>query len=557
MLGRLFIKNFAIIEELCVDFTENLNVLTGETGAGKSIVIDAVALLLGGRAQTDLIRSGTDKAVLEGVFYLPAGHPVYRLLEELGIEDEEQAVVLTREIAKNGKNTSRINGRTLPLGQYRRVGLLIVDIHGQHDHQSLLQSEFHAAILDKFGRQNHLHLVEAVRESYEKWSETKKQLESLQAREQERLQRIDFLTYQVAEIEQARLLVGEDEELQREQVLLGNTEKISSNLRQAYLHIFGGERGISAYDLVSKALTQIMEIKKLDPALEKLYVLLEPSLYIMEEAAAETRNYLEGLEFSPARLEQVEKRLQVIKDLSKKYGPGISDILEFAEKARSELRIWEKSAETAQELEKQLAACWQDYEKNARELTAKRKSLAIMLENSIAQELAELAMPEAKFSVQFTECEPSPHGMERLEFLISPNPGEPLLPVARIASGGELSRIMLALKTITADRDEIGTLIFDEIDAGMGGKAAQKVADKLEKISKSQQVICVTHSPLIAALADCHLFIEKGVIGGRTSTTVVRLTEDERVDELARMLGGEKQTDELRKHAKQILKNKN
>lgn len=556
MLQRLFIRNFALIEEFAVEFSENFNVLTGETGAGKSIVIDAVSLLLGGRAQAEYIRFGTEAALLEGVFYLPAAHSVFALLADFGIAFEEQTLVLTREITAGGKNAQRVNGRALTLAQYRQVGLLIVDIHGQHDHQALLQVERHVGILDRFAGPEHLGLALQVRERFSKWQDVQTELANLRKNEQERLQRIEFLKYQAAEIKQAKLRENEEEDLKQEAAILANAEKIKAHSSQAYACLFGGEHGSSAYELVAGALRSLEEIKKVDAKLAKLAEELEPSLYLIEDAAAALRDYLENIEFSPERLEQAEKRLQQIKDLSKKYGHSISEILAYARKAEEELAYWENSAAVSEKLEADVQEGRRQYEAEAARLSDGRKKNAALLEVRVKRELAELAMPETKFSVQFTPAEASAQGIEKVEFLISPNPGEPLLPVAKIASGGELSRIILAIKTIIADKDEIGTLIFDEIDSGIGGKAAQKLADKLEKISASQQVICVTHSPLVSALADCHLLLEKEVADGRTSTKLRVLGLEERVDELVRMLGGEKPTEDLKKHARQILKMK-
>lgn len=554
MLERLGIKNFALIEELSLDFCDNLNILTGETGAGKSIVIDAVGVLLGGRAQTEFIRSGAEKAYLEASFLLSPKHQVFELLAELGVEAEDGLLVMARELSANGRNACRINGRTLTLSQYKLIGLIIVDIHGQHDHQALLQSEKHLEILDKFGGAEHLPRLKAMKKQYDSWQAIRRELEVIRSREQERLQRIDFLQYQVTEIEQANLQPGEMAELSKEANILANAEKIVTNLNIAYSHLFNGERGLSAYDQLGKVITSLNEIRKYDPSLEKVISQLESVLYQLEDASAEIRDYQEVIEFSPERLEEVEKRWQLIKDLCKKYGPGEEDILAFAEKARLELSKWEKSSERANELEHFLHLAGLEYEALAQEVTSYRKGIARQLEQKVTAELIDLAMPHAQFAVSFLPGEPTAKGSEEIEFLISPNPGEPLLPVAKIASGGELSRIMLALKTIIAHLDGIGTLIFDEIDSGLGGKAAQKLAEKLDAISKYQQVICVTHSPLVAALADRHLLLEKEIENGRTRTILKVLNQEERVAELVRMLGGDKQTEELKRHAFQILK---
>lgn len=558
MLERLFIRNFALIEDMAVELGPNFIVLTGETGAGKSIVVDAVSVLLGGRAMTEFIRTGAEKAVVEGVLVLPPDHPVYQFLQEAGIEEEDGTIVMTREIQRNGRNVCRINGRTVTLTRYRQAGLLMVDIHGQHNHQALLQADKHLELLDRYGGNEHLALKKEVREKYRYWSSIKSELKELMIREQERLQRVDFLQFQIQEIENAKLRPGELEELQREALLLLNAEKVHYHLQAAYGELYGGEKGQSAYDWLSKAINNLTEIQKMDPSLEPLIQNLESSLYVLEEVASELRDYQEKTEVSPYRLEENEKRIRQIKDICKKYGPTEEEALANAQKAREELLKWKQSEERIQGLEKEQVKAWESFLESGQQLSKYRKRIARELEKKVTAELKELAMLHACFSVSFQECEPSEKGLEQVEFVISPNPGEPLLPVAKIASGGELSRIMLALKTILADLDEIGTLIFDEIDAGIGGKAAQKVAEKLEQISKSQQVICVTHSPLIAALADHHLLLEKEVREDRTVTSLRYLEEEERVEELTRMLGGEKQTADLRKHALQMIKkNKN
>lgn len=555
MLEYIAVKNFALIEELHIHFSGSFSVLTGETGTGKSMIIDALALLLGGRAQAELIRSGTDKAVVEGVFSLPSADGLRILLEELDLVNEEQTLIMSRELSLNGRNICRINGRIMTLGQYRLIGMVLVDIHGQHDHQALLQEEKHLEFLDLYGGPEHLRLKNEVKILYEDYLETKKQLEALKATEQERLQKIDFLTYQIEEIKQAHIQKGELEELTREVNVLANASKISENLGQAYEQLFGGDRENSAYDLASKALANLQEIKQMDPSLANLVAQLEPALYLLEEGAMQIRDYLEGLDYSAQKLEQSEKRLHLLQDLCKKYGHNLEEVLAYGEKISAELEKWLSSSERIEELGLECAQKRDEYQQKAKLLSGRRKELGQKLEVQVTTQLIDLAMPNVLYSVGFVPTQPSVNGFEQVQFLICPNPGEPLLPVAKIASGGELSRIMLALKTILAEIDGIGTLVFDEIDSGIGGKAAQKVADKLVEISKSQQVICVTHSPLIAALADHHLVLEKEVVAGRTHTHVHELTEKERIDELARMFGGEAPSADLKNYAQKILKN--
>lgn len=556
MLEHLFVKNFALVEDLTIDFSDNFNVLTGETGAGKSIIIDALALLLGGRAQTEFIRSGTEKAVLEGTFFIPNSPFVWELLHEMGIEDEDSTLVLSREISLNGRNVCRLNGRVFTLGQYQQLGLALVDLHGQHAHQTLLQGDKHLDLLDKFGGLAHQQLKQEVKEKYERYLVIKKELEELRASEKERLQKIDYLNFQSEEIKQAKIKLGELEELTKEVQILVHAEKISENLYLAYQQLFGEEKGVAAYDLLSKALDNLHELKELDSSLKNLAAQLEPALYLIEETALQIREYREEIDYSPTRLEQSENRLHFLKDLCKKYGPSIEDVLLHAQKVETELQKWHSSSERLEQLQGEVKKYLEEYETTAKTLSQKRKKLAETLEIKVIAQLVELAMPDIRFAIKFLSSEPSAQGLEQVEFLISPNPGEPLLPVAKIASGGELSRIMLALKTIMAETDGIGTLVFDEIDAGIGGKAVQKVAEKLERISKSQQVICVTHSPLVAAIADRHLLLEKEVEKGRTRTIIQLLDEEERVEELARMLGGENPSADLKKHASKILKRK-
>ncbi|MFY9174427.1 MAG: DNA repair protein RecN [Peptococcia bacterium] len=555
MLESLSIKNFALIEEVSLYFCDQLNILSGETGAGKSILVDAVGLLLGGRAQGEFIRTGAEKAFIEGVFRLSERQQqACQLLEELGIEPEEDLVVMSRELNVNGRNSCRINGRTLPLSQYRLVGQAIVDIHGQHDHQALLQAENHLEILDRFGGGELSNSLADLETKFASWQNIRRELKEINRREKERLQRIDFLQYQIKEIEEADLKRGELADLTTEANILANGEKIASGLSLAYNCLFRGEGGSSAYDQLGSTVAALQEISKYDPEIANILEQIEPLLYQLEDISTAIRKYKEGIEYSPERLEEVERRRQLLKDLCKKYGPEEEDVLNFLSQAKEELAGWGKSEELAVELEEQAQKVEQEYYSLAQEVSAQRREIAANLESRVVEELIDLAMPDVQFAVSFRDGDGTAKGIDQVEFLISPNPGEPLLPVAKIASGGELSRIILALKTISAHFDGIGTLIFDEIDTGIGGKAAQKLAEKLGTISQHQQVICVTHSPILAALADRHLFLDKETVGGRTRTIVKDLTEEERVQELVRMLGGDKATEELVKHARQIMK---
>lgn len=555
MLEYLSIKNFALIEDLQIHFSSNFNVLTGETGTGKSIIIDALSLLLGGRAQAEYIRTGTEKALVEGVFSLPAGDPFWKQIDEWDLRNEDRTLILSREISLNGRNICRINGRILTLAQYRQIGLALVDIHGQHAHQSLLQEDKHRQLLDSFGGPEHLQFLSKVKELYQEYVALQKEWEALKFSEKERLQKIDFLQYQLNEIKGARIQKGEMEELAREVNILANAEKISASLAKAYEALFSGDRGNSAYDLAGKAISNLREIEHLDGSFKQLLSQLEPVLYMLEDGASQIKNYLEEMDYSPERLEESEKRLHFLQDLCKKYGADLEEVLAYAEKISAELEQLHSSSERGGQLALNCEKKQAEYQAQAESLSSKRKELGRKLEEQVTAQLIELAMPHVRFAVSTIPTPPAAYGLEQVAFLICPNPGEPLLPVAKIASGGELSRIMLALKTILAKIDGVGTMVFDEIDAGIGGQAAQKVAEKLAEISASQQVICVTHSPLIAALADHHLVIQKEVTpAGRTLTKVFELREKERIDELARMFGGENPSGDLKKYAEKILK---
>lgn len=557
MLKRLLIKNFALIDELTVEFTGSLNVLTGETGAGKSIVIDAVALLLGGRAQSDYIRHGSEKSYIEGSFYLNEKHQVFEYLKEIGVDHEEGLIILTREISTEGKNVARINGRTLTLGQYRKAGIQIVDIHGQHDHQALLQVDHHLDILDKLGELEHSVLVQNFSNEYYEWQNIKKKLNAFSGKEEERLRNIDFFKYQLQEINRAKLQPGEEEEeLKKEASIHANAEKIANSLQNAYQNLYGGEASSPASEALGQAISSLEDALKYDDDIAVFIEKLQPTQYIIEEVSTEIRNYVENIEFSPQRLEQIEKRLQLISDLKKKYGNSIQEIIQYAIKAEAEIEILETSFEQTAELKRAEEIIYEKLTTKAQELSKKRLELSIELERKVKEQLKELSMPDVDFKVKFTETSLSQSGSDSVEFLISPNKGEILMPVAKIASGGELSRIMLSIKTILADKDGIGTLIFDEIDSGVGGKSAQKLAEKLKRISCSQQVICVTHSAIIASVGDEHILVYKTETEGRTITKLKYLSDEERIEELTRMIGGENSTEELKKHASQMIMNR-
>jgi DNA repair protein RecN (Recombination protein N) len=544
MLESLSVQNFAIIDHMTVSFRSGLTVLTGETGAGKSIIIDAVMVLLGARASAEMIRAGSDKAYVEGVFDLANQPDVRQAAEELGLAPEEdEDYIFSREIAAGGKNVCRINGRTLTLAQYRSIAGHLIDIHGQKDHQLLMNPDKHVDMLDQYGGAGLLDLRARTEAQGQALKAVERALAELDAREKDKAARLDLLNFQIEEIRQAKPRKGEDQALQSEIQRLANAEKLLSGCRAAYERLYSG--GASAYDQISRALAQFRELVKYETRMADWIDKLEPALYIVEEITNGLNQYLETTEVSPERLEEAEKRLYVIRQLCKKYGPSIDDVLAFEQKAADSLSALQNSEKRRSDLGLEREQARAAYEALSAELTEARQKTARVLETQVRGELADLLMDKAVFHVAVET--------DAAEFHIAPNPGEPMLPLVKIASGGELSRVTLALKTALAQTDGCDTLVFDEIDAGIGGKSAQKVSEKLQAISRKQQVLCVTHSPILAAKAKQHLFLEKTWDGARTRTGITELDQEGRIDELSRMLSGDMDSEELRKHARRML----
>lgn len=556
MLLNIFIKNFGLIDEVKIEFQEGLNILTGETGTGKTIIIDALQVVLGGRANTGQIRSGSEKALLEAVFDPGRNKMPLQLLSNHRIEiSEEDCLVLTREITRSGKNICRVNGQVVPLSLYKIIGKSMADLQIQHEQNSLLNQEKHRELLDYFGGKRLLELLDKVKSAYQKWNETRSRLEILQRDIEDRARRADTLRYQIEEIKMAGLEPGEEEALTGEKSKLVNSEKISSLAGEAYKLLYDGtDTQNSAVDLLARASENIKLLVNYDNSVKNISDALENALYQAEDVARELSVYRDSVDYNPMRLEVVEERLNQINKLKKKYGDSIPDILQYLECAVNELQ-------NLLSLDEELAACSKEledaeasYYQVANALTKERRNASVSLEKKVTSELASLEMGKVQFSVDFSSCsEPSPGGLEQVEFLISPNRGEPLKPLAKIASGGELSRILLALKTLLVQADEKPVLVFDEIDAGIGGRALQAVAEKLSKLGEQHQVICVTHSAQVAAYARTHLRISKEFNGERTVTRVELLDREQRVEELSRMLVGNKVTDVTRLHARHML----
>ena len=550
MLELLHIENIAVIEEADIQFQPGFNALTGETGAGKSIVIDAMNAVLGGRTSRDLIRTGTAKAFVSAAF--SGISPMLPGLEECGVApDENGELMVQRELTADGKNLCRANGRPITVAQLRRIGAELLNIHGQHDGTALLDEEQHGAYLDRFGRTE--EPLNAYRMVYEALSALRGQIRSLQMDEAEKARRVDSLRFQINELERAELVAGEEEELDARRNLLRNGEKYIDALSGADYALNGGDDSGGAVNAIREAEGAIYSIRTLDHELEELYQRLEQARCEVYDLAEIIREKRAEFDFSPAELDAVESRCDQLYRLKKKYGATVEDMLDYLEKCRAELDAIETADDTLLLLERKLKKTMEETVAAGAALTRARKEAAVILEKRIQQELQDLDMKKVRFAIEFTPKEPGLDGCDVIRFLMSANAGEDLKPISRIASGGELARIMLALKNVLAEQESIGTLVFDEVDTGVSGRAAQKVAEKLAQVSRRKQVLCVTHLPQLAAMADTHFSVEKGERGGRTYTRVVQLDREQRKAELARITGGTQVTEALLESAGELL----
>ncbi len=562
MLLGLCIRNFALIDSLDVKLYQGLNILTGETGAGKSIIIDSINAMLGQRTSRDVIRTGKDEAFIEGVFHSESPL-VDEKLRQIGINSEEDGIiVISREISISGRNICRINGRHTTVSNLKIIGDLLIDIHGQYDSQSLLRTESHIMLLDAFGGMDIRLLKNDYFKYLEQYKKLNEELKNLSGDKHERERAIDFLRYQINEIESTGLSEKEEEELRSRKLVLGNAEKISEALSAAYDLITGeSERSYSVMDGLNKALSEISALIEFGKEYEELKKALEDSLYSLQDASAVIRKQREGTDFEPGLLDSVEERLSVIDRLKKKYGDTVKDVLESLNEMTENLDKILNSEKAAEKIELEIGNVHNKMNSIAKDLYIKRMEAAKILEENIGTELYDLQMDGAVFKVEIQHglentgsTKYYEHGVDKVEFLISPNRGEPLKPLSKIASGGEMSRIMLAIKKILADVDSIETLIFDEIDIGISGKASSRVSEKLKYISRKHQVICVTHLAQIAIMADNHFKIEKNIIDNRTVACIKRLGQDDRIHEVARMIAGGDETDISLKHAEQMIK---
>ncbi len=554
MLRRLYIRDFAIIDELTLDFAPGLVVLTGETGAGKSILVDAMVLALGGRADPVMVRQGAHHAYIETTFHLtPEVQQVLRpVLEEHDLWDEEapEELVLSREIRRQGRHPARINGRLVSLQLVRQVAAHLVDIHGQSEHLTLLQTRHQRALLDRYAHAE--PLLSHYQDVHRRWRERRAAIEQLKEQLRTAARQMDLLQYQIQEIEAARLEPGEEETLRQERTRLVHAERLARWVQEALQLLDEGSLEVpAATDQVGQVVSLLEEVGRVDPSQEPLAQRTQEALEQLSEVARDLRRYAEMLEFNPQRLEEVESRLALIEDLKRKYGDSIEAVLAYAEQARRELEELTTADERLEAWEAELASLSQELALVALELSRKRREAARQLAREVEKELKELRMEHARFRVDVVQREdpqglPLPdgrrvafdrYGIDQVTFLIAPNPGEGFHPLAKIASGGEMSRIMLALRQVLAREDPVPTLIFDEIDQGIGGRVGAVVGAKLRQLAEHHQVLCITHLPQIAAFGHQHFKVEKVLTDGRTVTRVRPLAEGERVQELAHMLG--------------------
>lgn len=548
MLSLLHIENIAVIECADISFDRGFNVLTGETGAGKSIVIDAISAILGERAYRDMIRTGTERASVRAVF---TEVPEFSWFAENGVEYDPETVI-SREIHLDGKNICRVNGTLVNVSCLHKLGIQLINIHGQHDSAALFDEENHLTFLDAFADNGELRA--SYGERYEAVAKLRRQISSLTMDEGEKLRRMENLKYQIAEIEKAELEPGEDDRLEERRKVLQNAEKLSNGMETAVECLYGGEDSDGASGLLAQAEYALARLSRFSDSFAALHDRVSDLMYQVQDAAEEVRDARDSLSYSAEELEQIESRLDVIHKLRRKYGTTCEDILEYLDKAKKELDEIEFADDKLERLKRNLKKAEKEAWDAAGVLRENRKQAADTMSKRILSELAQLDMPRVQFACRFTETELTANGADAVAFYMSANAGEALKPLSRVASGGELARIMLAMKNVLAEKDQVATLIFDEVDTGVSGRAAQKVAEKLRSVAVHKQVLCVTHLPQLAALANTHLLIAKSERDGRTYTSVTPLDLEGRKRELARIIGGANITETTLKSAEEMLR---
>ena len=552
MLLSLNIVNFAIIDRLEIRFTSGLNVLTGETGAGKSIIVGALTAILGGRGVVEWVRSGEERAIVDAVFDISDNAALIKFLSECGYELDDENLFLNREISINGKSSARIGGRPAPINILRQVGEYLVDLHGQHEHQSLLSVNRHLNLLDESGGEEVLSLRKTVESAYRQLLAKRTELSRLEENAKDRASKIDLFNFQLEEIGNAALIPGEEEKLEQDILRLSNTQKLSELTGNVY-ELLKDETGNSIIDSLNAAVKDMETIASLDSDMSEQLEALRSTLYELEELARDILHYNDSIENNPLRLEQLVERNETIRTLKRKYGASIEEILAYAAKTANDMDGLTHHEEKIDGLQREIAKDEKLLLDMCGKLTSMRMSLADEFGGMVISELSDLAMEKTKFKVVIQPSTLSSQGMDSVEFMISPNTGEALRPLAKIASGGELSRVMLAIKSSMAKKQPLPTMVFDEIDVGVGGKTAYMIGKKMHSLSESSQIICITHLAQIASQANMHFYIHKLETDGRTSVSIDRVNGEERVREVARMLAGAHISDTVMQHAREML----
>ncbi|HHQ0895637.1 TPA: DNA repair protein RecN [Listeria innocua] len=553
MLQEMTIKNFAIIESLSLTFQEGMTVLTGETGAGKSIIIDALGLLVGGRGSTDFIRHGEERLELQGLFALAEDNLACRnALLENGIDASDDMVVLERSLFRSGKNSCRINGKLVTTVLLRQIGSKLIDIHSQHEHQELMNEEFHLSLLDRFAADKIKPVLTKYQTNFKEYQTILREWQNWTKNERELAQRLDMLRFQQQEIENANLQAGEEDRLLEQKNVLANFEKLNENLQGAYTAIQGEPGGL---EFIGEAMRQMEAAASIHTDYKAVSEAISSSYYMLEDSMSQIRQSLDQLEFQPEELNQIESRLNDLNQLKRKYGKTIEDIIQYEKEISTEMEKLTDSESHVGHLETKMATLKTELTKQASTLTDIRKKAAATLEKQIKQELNQLYMEKAIFSVHFEsdKTELTDSGQDSVVFYMSTNPGEPLKPLAKIASGGELSRMMLALKTIFSRHQGITSIIFDEVDTGVSGRVGQAIAEKIYAVSVGSQVLCISHLPQVAAMANHHYYITKKVQNKRTTTSVTILKGEQKVEEISRMIAGIEVTELTKQHAKEMI----
>lgn len=551
MLLEISIKNFAIIEEISLTFENGMTVLTGETGAGKSIIIDAMNLMLGARASLDVIRHGANKAEIEGLFSVGENAALTQILEENGIEVTEE-LIIRREILQNGRSIGRINGQMVNLTTLRAVGQYLVDIHGQHDQEELMKPNMHIRMLDEFGDSQFASVKKHYQDLFEHYRRLRQRVLTKQKNEQEHKARIEMLEFQIAEIEAAALKSGEDQALNQKRDKLLNHKHIADTLTNAYVMLDDEE--FSSLSNIRSAMNDLMTLEEFDAEYKDMSSNVSEAYYILEEVTKQLGDVIDELDFDAGSLQQIEARLEVIYSITRKYGGSVDDVLDYYENITKEYNLLTGNDESSDDMEKDLKRLEKELIVAAESLSQERHQLAKNLEAEIKQELADLYMEKADFQVQFSKGKFNRDGNEAIEFYISTNPGEGFKPLVKVASGGEISRLMLAIKSAFSRKEDKTSIVFDEVDTGVSGRVAQAIAQKIYKIGSHGQVLAISHLPQVIAIADYQFFIEKRSDENTTVSTVRLLSEEERVEEIAKMLAGSDITEMAREQARELLK---